>query len=242
MYTPDQTKALQKKTADLTDKNAKKKITAKETEELRNVLRFHEYRYYIMNDPLIADQEYDQLFKALEKLEAQHPEIVTPDSPTHRIAKGLTKDFPTVQHLVPMLSLVDPDSRELYRDWDRKARAVVGNRLLAAGADPDDPGLASLVGRLTMASPEFQALWSDQRVQACATAAYDLQHPLIGALTVTQQTLRSIDQPGQTLVTCTAAPGSDSAAALAMLAHIAYADDAAVQRVERHVDDRLELH
>lgn len=137
---------------------------------------------------------------------------------------------------------LDPDSRELYRDWDRKARAVVGNIRLAAGADPDDPGLASLVGKLTMASPEFQALWSDQRVQACATASYDLRHPLIGALTVTQQTLRSIDQPGQTLVTCTAAPESDSAAALAMLAHIAYADDAAVQRVERHVDDRLELH
>src|SRR5690242_21857111 len=105
MYTPDQTKTLQKKTADLIDKNAKKKITDKETEELRQVLRFHEHRYYILNDPLIADVEYDQLFKALEKLESENPALIKPDSPTQRVARELTKDFPKVQHLAPMLSL-----------------------------------------------------------------------------------------------------------------------------------------
>ena len=63
-------------------------------EELRNVLRFHEYRYYVLTEPLIADYEYDQLYKALEKLEKEQPELVTADSPTQRVAKGLTKDFP----------------------------------------------------------------------------------------------------------------------------------------------------
>ena len=59
---------------------------------LREVLRFHEYRYYILNEPLIADGEYDHLFKALEKIEAENPSLVTGDSPTQRVAKGLTKD------------------------------------------------------------------------------------------------------------------------------------------------------
>ena len=116
----------------------------------------------------------------------------------------------------------DPETRALYADWPSKARAVVGNLRLVAGAHPDDPALASLIGKLTMASPEFQALWADQRVRPCASAAYDLRHPQVGDLTVTQQTLRSIDRPDQTLVTCTAAPGTASAAALAMLVHVAY--------------------
>lgn len=116
---------------------------------------------------------------------------------------------------------LDPDSRELYVDWHSKTRAVVGNLRLVTGAHPDDPALASLVGKLAMASPEFNALWADQRVQACATARYDLHHPQIGNLTVTQQTLRSVERPDQSLVTCTAPAGSASAAALTMLVHIA---------------------
>lgn len=104
------------------------------------------------------------------------------------------------------LVFLDPDTRELYVDWDRKARAVVGNLRLVAGAHPDDPALAALIGKLTMASPEFSALWADLRVQACASARYELHHPQVGRLTVTQQTLRSIERPDQTLVTCTAPP------------------------------------
>lgn len=124
---------------------------------------------------------------------------------------------------VNMTELVfcDPDTRELYADWDRKAQAVVGNLRLVAGAHPGDPVLATLIGRLTMSSPEFARLWADHRVQACATARYDLNHPRIGHLTVTQQTLRSIEHPDQTLITCTAPAGSASARALALLAHLA---------------------
>jgi transcriptional regulator with XRE-family HTH domain len=137
-----------------------------------------------------------------------------------------------------MVSVIflDPDSRELYADWNSKARAVVGNLRLAAGAHPDDPALASLIGRLAMASPEFNALWADQRVQACATARYELRHPQVGSLTVTQQTLRSVEQPDQTLVACTAPPGSASAAALTMLAHLAY-DDSPGSVVGERVND-----
>ena len=112
MYSSDQTHHLQKKTADLLALASRSPSSLGEwlekgdrLEELRDVLRFHEYRYAILNDPLVSDFEYDSLYKALEKAEAAHPGLVTPDSPTQRVASGLTKEFPTVQHLVPMLSL-----------------------------------------------------------------------------------------------------------------------------------------
>jgi DNA ligase (NAD+) len=105
MFSPDETRNLQKLTGVLLEKANKQSVNKKDVSDIRNVLRFHEYRYYIMNDPLISDFEYDSLYKELEKVEAAHPALVTADSPTQRVAKGLTKDFPTVQHLVPMLSL-----------------------------------------------------------------------------------------------------------------------------------------
>ncbi|MEK8225328.1 hypothetical protein NKG05_03125 [Oerskovia sp. M15] len=71
-----------------------------------------------------------------------------------------------------------------------------------------------------MTSTEFAALWADHKVQACATADYSLHHPLVGDLTVTQQTLRSIDHPDQTLVTHTAPAGSPSAEAITLLAQV----------------------
>jgi len=120
------------------------------------------------------------------------------------------------------LVFLDPDTRELYADWRDKARAVVGNLRLVAGSHPDDPALAALIGRLTMASPEFAALWADHRVQPCATARYRLRHPLVGELTVTQLTLRSAEHPDQTLVTHTV-PAGEASDALAMLAHVAHA-------------------
>jgi DNA ligase (NAD+) len=122
MFSPDQTKALQKATTGLMDKNSRGKITEKDVEELRQVLRFHEHRYYILNDPLIADVEYDQLFKALENIEATHPKLVTPDSPTQRVAKGLTKEFPAAPHLVPMLSLENSYNAQDLVDWDKRVR------------------------------------------------------------------------------------------------------------------------
>ncbi|HXO77478.1 MAG TPA: hypothetical protein VN824_19630, partial [Puia sp.] len=104
MYSADQTHRLQKLTTTLLALASKSSLDewVKKLDELREVLRFHEYRYAILNDPLISDFEYDTLYKALEKTEAGHPDLVTPDSPTQRVASGLTKDFPTVQHLVPM--------------------------------------------------------------------------------------------------------------------------------------------
>lgn len=126
MYSKEATKELQNLTNELIKKQSAGFFTKKEADPLRTVLRFHEYRYYVLNDPLIADYEYDQLFKVLEKIEEEFPSIQTPDSPTQRVAKGLTKNFPTVQHLVPMLSLNNSYNSDDLIDFDRKARELTG--------------------------------------------------------------------------------------------------------------------
>src|ERR1700722_18749519 len=126
MYPADQTKRRQEVTADLLSAVKEHPPDEGELGELRDVLRFHEYRYAVLNDPLISDFEYDTLYKALEKLEQEHPELVMPDSPTQRVASGLTKDFPTMQHLVPMLSLENSYNEDDLVDWDRKARELTG--------------------------------------------------------------------------------------------------------------------
>jgi DNA ligase (NAD+) len=90
--------------------------------ELRGQIRHHEERYYILNDPEIADAEFDALLKNLESLEAQHPELVTPDSPTQRVAGRPTDRFQTVEHLFPMLSLDNTYSSDELRGFDERVR------------------------------------------------------------------------------------------------------------------------
>jgi len=138
MYNNKQIKELQELTSRLNKRI--NSIDDDDIESLREVLRYHEYRYYIMDDPLLADFEYDQLFKALEKLESENPELISSDSPTQRVAKGLTKDFPTVQHLVPMLSLENSYNAEDLLDWDRKARELSGVKDLEYCVEPKFDG------------------------------------------------------------------------------------------------------
>jgi DNA ligase (NAD+) len=126
MYSTEQTRSLQNLTSDLLQKTKSHPVKPGDVNNLRESLRFHEYRYYILNDPLISDFEYDNLYKELEKIESENPSLINADSPTQRIAKGLTKDFPTVQHLVPMLSLENSYNAEDLIDWDRKARELTG--------------------------------------------------------------------------------------------------------------------
>jgi DNA ligase (NAD+) len=122
MYSPEQFQHYEKASRQMLKKNA----TINEIEELRDVLRFHEYRYYVMDDPLVSDTEYDQLYKQLEKLEADNPEYVTKNSPTQRVGSTLNTGFPTVQHLVPMLSLDNSYNEDDLIDFDRKARENTG--------------------------------------------------------------------------------------------------------------------
>ena len=94
----------------------------KEIEELRELIREHDYRYYVLIEPSISDEEYDRLVKKLEKLEAENPQFITPDSPTQRVGKDLTKDFKPVTHKIPMLSLANTYSEEELCDFDRRVK------------------------------------------------------------------------------------------------------------------------
>jgi DNA ligase (NAD+) len=146
MYSKDQNRQLQKLSTELLKKQKSGSIGKKEIDDLRGILRFHEYRYYILNDPLIADYEYDMLFRELEAIEEKNPELRTADSPTQRVAKGLTKEFPTVQHLVPMLSLDNSYNSEDLIDFDRKARELTGLNRIEYCVEPKfDGGSISLI-------------------------------------------------------------------------------------------------
>lgn len=115
-------------------------LTLADIKPLREVLRFHEYRYYILNDPLISDYEYDILYKQLEKLETENPDLIVADSPTQRVGKGLTKEFPTIQHLVPMLSLDNSYNSEDLLDFDRKARELTKLDIIEYCVEPKFDG------------------------------------------------------------------------------------------------------
>jgi DNA ligase (NAD+) len=136
----DRTKELQAKTAAFLKKIKTESVSAKEIEDLREVLRFHEHRYYIQNDPLVSDFEYDSLYKQLEALEKENPDLIVPNSPTQRVAKGLTKEFPTVQHLVPMLSLDNSYNSEDLIDFDRKAKELTGLKEIEYCVEPKFDG------------------------------------------------------------------------------------------------------
>lgn len=90
--------------------------------ELREQLNDHNYRYYILDEPAIPDAEYDRLMQELRNLEAEHPELITPDSPTQRVGATPQSAFAPVHHEVPMLSLDNAFSDEELADFDRRIR------------------------------------------------------------------------------------------------------------------------
>ena len=98
-------------------KNASNRIT-----ELRDQLNFHNYRYYVLDDPVIPDAEYDRLLRELQRLEEKYPDLVTPDSPTQRVGYEPVSGFVEVDHLEPMLSLENAFSEEELTEFDRRVR------------------------------------------------------------------------------------------------------------------------
>ena len=140
MHSTEQVSQLLALTGAFLEKIKKNPLKISDLDKLKSILRFHEYRYYVINDPLIADFEYDQLYKQLEKIEKEHPALVTTDSPTQRLARDLTKDFPTVAHLVPMLSLENSYNADDLLDWDRKARELTGLEKIEYCVEPKFDG------------------------------------------------------------------------------------------------------
>ncbi len=94
--------------------------------DLHRVIVYHEWRYYVLNDAVLSDYEYDQLYKKLEKLEKQFPQLLSPDSPTQRVSNDLNQSLDTVPHLTPMLSLANSYNAEDLRDFDTQIRKLTG--------------------------------------------------------------------------------------------------------------------
>src|SRR5687768_14987412 len=95
-------------------------------QQLREQIRHHENRYYVLNDPEISDEQFDALLHELERLEAEHPDLVTPDSPTQRVAGTPSERFVTVEHLAQMLSLDNAYNEEELRAFDERVRRAAG--------------------------------------------------------------------------------------------------------------------
>jgi DNA ligase (NAD+) len=121
--------------------------------KLRSQLLYHNYRYYVLDDPEIDDAQYDRLLRELEQLEAEHPELVTPDSPTQRVGAQPSAAFSAVEHAVPMLSLANAMNETELLDFDARVK-----RLLETGNDVDyvvEPKLDGLAVELVYENGTF---------------------------------------------------------------------------------------
>src|SRR5882724_9978501 len=107
---------------------AKRNPVAKEIDSLREQLRHHDERYYVQDNPEIADAEYDALFARLKDLEQKHPELITPDSPTQRVSGRPAEGFSEVVHRRPMLSLDNSYNIDELRAFDERCRKLADGR------------------------------------------------------------------------------------------------------------------
>lgn len=120
---------------------------AQRAAELREQLHFHLYRYHVLSDPVISDAEYDLLYNELKDIEKEHPELITPDSPTQRAGSDLSEEFPKVRHPAPILSLSNAYNIDEIKAWEER-----NLRLLASGTKLDytlEPKLDGLTVVLT---------------------------------------------------------------------------------------------
>lgn len=115
----------------------------KRVEELREIIREHDYNYYVLDNPVITDYEYDKLYKELEKLEAMHPDMVSADSPTQRVGGKPLEQFEKAQHRKPMLSLQNTYSPEEIRAFDERIKKLLKfNQPIEYYCEPKLDGLA----------------------------------------------------------------------------------------------------
>ncbi|MDH5363745.1 MAG: NAD-dependent DNA ligase LigA [Dehalococcoidia bacterium] len=111
-------------------------------EELRKIINYHNYRYYVLDSPEISDAEYDELMRELKQLESEHPELITPDSPTQRIGAPPVEEFGVVEHPEPLLSLANAFSYEELAAWHKRASNLLAGRSFDLVCEPKIDGLA----------------------------------------------------------------------------------------------------
>ncbi|WP_329192545.1 MULTISPECIES: helix-turn-helix domain-containing protein [unclassified Streptomyces] len=137
------------------------------------------------------------------------------------LARTLIADFPVLppgERNMARLVFLDPAAKDLYPDWEAKARDTVSNLRLDAGRHPDDPQLSALVGELSLGSPDFRRLWDDHTVSGKTRGRKRFVHPRVGELALDYVAMRAPDDPDMTLMIYSAPAGSAAAHALEFLA------------------------
>ena len=114
----------------------------KRATELRKLLNQHNHRYYVLDDPLISDAEYDRLWRELAVLEKKFPAFITPDSPTQRVGETPLSSFPSLQHTVPMLSLANAFNVQEVISFDKRVRDKLSGENISYVAELKLDGLA----------------------------------------------------------------------------------------------------
>lgn len=159
---------------------------AEQIKRLRKAIRYHAYRYYVLDDPEITDAEYDALMAELKELEAAHPELVTLDSPTQRVGAEPLPQFEKVEHRTPLLSLDNAFDEEEVRAWERRVRRLLGDDAdLQYTVEPKIDGLAvSLTyeeGRLVQGATRGNGFVGEDVTQNLRTIpAIPLRIPVVG--------------------------------------------------------------
>src|ERR1017187_3670902 len=102
------------------------KDVQRQIDAVREKIRHHEHRYYVLDDPEISDAEFDRLMNELKAIEAQHPELIAADSPTQRVGGKPREGFVKIPHSTPMMSLDNAYSEEELRDWERRVHELSG--------------------------------------------------------------------------------------------------------------------
>jgi len=113
---------------------------AQAVDALRKVLNYHDWRYYVLSQPIVSDYEYDILFKQLAALENDHPQLQSADSPTQRVARALNEDFENVAHTIPMLSLDNSYNADDLKDFDRRVKEPSGETEVKYAVEPKFDG------------------------------------------------------------------------------------------------------
>ena len=122
----------------------KKGEAKKEIKKLRDKINFHNHKYYVESDPIVSDYDFDQLLKKLEELEIEHPDLITPDSPTRRVGGEPLEGFETVEHKIPMLSLANTYNHGELRDFDERVKKYVSDVEYIVEPKIDGAGVALL--------------------------------------------------------------------------------------------------
>jgi DNA ligase (NAD+) len=148
-------------------------------EELRSQIAYHEHRYFVLDSPEISDAEFDRLVRELRELEARHPELITPDSPTQRVGGAPVETFGIVEHRLPMLSLANAFNADDLRAWHKRASNIVERSDFTMVCEPKIDGLACAL------------VYEDGALQTAATRGDGTRGENI---TQNERTIRSIPQ------------------------------------------------